>query len=166
MTPNLLTRHVSERFEKQETNVRRILQRCRILFGSNIKSVFTAACNFRSLHLCGVFFFHYFADKQLWNTPIICCAETVSIKISFSLLCKQTTAVRTARREVKLKCILCFGSNRNAFYLYRATSAANTSTPCQIYANVWLSKGCGYCTHLDKLRIVKSSYQQWYLFLM
>ena len=31
--------------------------------------------------------------------------------------------VRSGIRKVKLTFILCFGSNRNAFYLYRATSA-------------------------------------------
>ena len=36
--------------------------------------------------------------------------------------------VRTVRRNVKLTLILCFGSNRNAFYLYRATSAVCSST--------------------------------------
>ena len=55
--------------------------------------------------------------------------------------------VRTVRRNVKLTLILCFGSNRNAFHLYRATSAVCSSTPC--YEHAWLSKGCGYCKELS-----------------
>ena len=53
---------------------------------------------------------------------------------------------RTIRRKVKLTFILCFSSNSNAFYLYRATSAVCSSTPC--YGHACLSKGCGYCTEL------------------
>ena len=43
--------------------------------------------------------------------------------------------------------ILCFGSNRNAFYLYTVTSAACSNIP--YYAHGWLYKGCGYCTDLS-----------------
>ena len=43
--------------------------------------------------------------------------------------------------------ILCFGSNRNAFYLYMVTSADCSSTPC--YAHAWLYKGCGYYVDLS-----------------
>ena len=51
-------------------------------------------------------------------------------------------SVRTASHEVKLTFILCFGSNRNAFYLYMGTSVASSSTPCYVHA--WVYKGCGY----------------------
>ena len=50
------------------------------------KVFFSAACNFRALYSGYVFF----VDKQLWNTPI-CCAEMISLEISFSRLCKSTT---------------------------------------------------------------------------
>ena len=55
--------------------------------------------------------------------------------------------VRTASRKVKLTFILCFGSNKNAFYLYMATGVACSSTPC--YAHAWLYKGCGYYENLS-----------------
>ena len=55
--------------------------------------------------------------------------------------------VRTARQKVKLTFILCFGSNNNAFYLYRATSVACSSTSCSGHAQQW--KGCGYCADLS-----------------
>ena len=57
------------------------------------------------------------------------------------------TSLRTVRRKAKLMFILCFSSNRNAFYLYRVTGAVCSSTPC--YAHAWLYKGCGYCTELS-----------------
>ena len=54
---------------------------------------------------------------------------------------------RTAIRKVKLMFILHISSNRNAFYLYMATSVACSNTPCYAYA--WLYKGCGYCADLS-----------------
>ena len=51
------------------------------------------------------------------------------------------TAIRKVRK-VKLTFILCFSSNSNVFYLYRATSAACSSTPytctCTTVKGVWL----------------------------
>ena len=43
--------------------------------------------------------------------------------------------------------ILCFGSNKNAFYLYAVTIVPCSSTP--YYVHAWLYKGCGYCTDLS-----------------
>ena len=63
--------------------------------------------------------------------------------------------VRTASREVKLGFILCSGSNRNVFYLYRATSADCGSTPC--YAHTWLYKGCGLYGFIRTLQSINNS---------
>ena len=43
--------------------------------------------------------------------------------------------------------ILHFSSDRNAFYLYRVTSTASSSTPC--CAHAWREEGCGYCVDLS-----------------
>ena len=55
--------------------------------------------------------------------------------------------VRTTICEVKLVFIFHFSCNRNAFYLYTATSVACSNTLCYVHA--WLYKGCGYCTDLS-----------------
>ena len=47
--------------------------------------------------------------------------------------------VRSVSREVNLTFIPYFGSNRNAFYLYMATSAACSSM--RSYTGVWLLLG-------------------------
>ena len=52
--------------------------------------------------------------------------------------------------RILLECILvysCFGSNKNAFYLYTVTSEACSSTPCNVHA--WLYRECGYCSVLS-----------------
>ena len=68
------------------------------------------------------------------------CLKLVKLSELKNLKCFPT--VRTASHEVKLMFILCFGSNRNAFYLYMVTHVACSSTPCNVH--VWLYKGCGY----------------------
>ena len=54
---------------------------------------------------------------------------------------------RTTNGEVKPNFILCFGSNRNVFYLYMKTSVAGSNTLCYVHA--WLYKGYAYCQDLS-----------------
>ena len=57
------------------------------------------------------------------------------IFVRYSLLDKGIS-VRYAMLKVKLTFILCFGSNSNAFYLYRATSAAYSSTHYSVHSQL------------------------------
>ena len=68
-----------------------------------------------------------------------------------------TSIVRTTRHKVKLMFILCFGSNRNAFYLYMATSAAGSSTPCKMCMH-------GYIRNVATVRIYQypAVFERWH----